>query len=428
MLLVAFLANGREIGSYDTEPTTLTALTLVRGEGIYLDRFAPVLWESDGRRPPYIGKAGRHLVSLYPVATALLAAPLVAPQVWLLDRLRPGWDENPALAWMTARTLAKRAAATLAALTGVSLHRLLRRLVPGWAAVIATLVAGLGTDHWVVGSQALWQHGPAALMLTLATLLLLPTGPGRARLAMAGLATAALVACRAIDLIFAVTLLAWVAVRHPRGLWSFLPGPILLGGALVAYNVGLFGTLSGGQAQLESVHPRIHGVPGPWSGPLLDGLAGTLFSPARGLFVFCPWIAVSLMLTPWTFRRLEPGSLPRWLLVALIPCLLLFSQYSVWWAGHTYGPRYWADATPLFAILLAVALDWSAQRARGWLPVLGLTAVAAIGLQALGAFCYPSSWNLTPRNVDRAHDRLWDWRDTEIRRAITESLARGKDR
>ena len=421
-LLAAYLANGREIGTYDTEPTTLTALTLVRGEGIYLDRFAPVLWEPDGRRPPYVGRSGRHLVSLHPIATAVLAAPLVAPQVWYLDRHRPGWDAHPIRAWMIAKRMAKRAAAVLAALAGVAIHRWLRRLVPAGAAIAATLVAGLGSNLWVVGSQALWQHGPAALMLALAAVMLAPERPERWRYALAGIATAMLVACRAIDLLFAVVILAWVAVRRREGLGWFLPGPMLIGAALLTYNFSLFDTLSGGQAQLESTHPKLHGVPGPWSGNLLEGMAGTLLSPARGLFVFCPWVAVSVILLPWTFRRLPRGSLARWLVVGLVPYLLLLSKYAVWWAGHTFGPRYWTEAAPVFAVMLATGLVWSWQRCRPMLVLLGLTAAWSVAIQAVGACCYPSSWNLFPKNVDRAHERLWDWHDTEIRRAIRETL------
>lgn len=427
VLLGAYLANGREIGSYDTEPTTLLTVALVRGDGPFLDRFGAVLWESDGTRPPYVGRSGRRIVSLYPVAPALMAVPLVAPQIWLLDKVRPGWDADPGRAWQTARGMAKRAAAGIAALAGVVLHRLLRRMVPGWAAIAAVLVAGLGSEMWTVGSQALWQHAPAALWLSLAWLVLTPPGSeggGLAgwRFAAGGVAVALLVACRAIDAVFAAIVAGWVATYHRRGLGAFLPGPLLIGGALLAYNAGLFGTLSGGQAKLESVHPEIHGVPGAWSGDWAQGLAGTLISPARGLFVYCPWVALGLFWLRWTWGMLPRRSLSRWMVAGLLPYLLLLSRYAVWWAGHTFGPRYWADATPVFAVLLALALLWCWRRWRPGLGLFGAAAAWSVMLQGVGAYCYPSSWNLRPRNVDRAHERLWDWRDTEVRRAIVEAL------
>ena len=33
---------------------------------------------------------------------------------------------------------------------------------------------------------------------------------------------------------------------------------------------------------------------------------------------------------------------------------------------------------------------------------------------------YPSTWYATPIDVDRAHERLWDWRDNELTRIVNE--------
>ena len=59
--------------------------------------------------------------------------------------------------------MAKRSMAVIVALTGVMLHRLLLSLGLRRAALPAVLAACLGSDLWTVGSQAAWQHGPAAL-------------------------------------------------------------------------------------------------------------------------------------------------------------------------------------------------------------------------------------------------------------------------
>lgn len=57
-----------------------------------------------------------------------------------------------------------------------------------------------------------------------------------------------------------------------------------------------------------------------------------------------------------------------------------------------------------------------------WPGVAGTLCVAAlvwsIGVSALGAFVYPNEqWNIDPVDVDRAHARLWQWRDSQIPRA-----------
>lgn len=418
VVLGVYLANGREIGSYDTEPATMLTLTMFRGEGIYLDRFGPTLYEPDGRLSPYVARSGRHLVSRYPVAPALLAVPVAWPCYAYLDATQGGWDRDPLRARVKARTAAKIAAAILAALAVVVLDRLLHRLGFGLTGTLAAITAAFASNLWTVGGQALWQHGPAVLMLSLALWAMTTERPGRFRLGMAGLATALMVACRAIDLVFALVLLAWVARFHRRQLPAFLAAPILVGLALLAYNTSHFGTLSGGQQALESMHEELHDVQGVWNPNPLPGLAGTLASPARGLLVFCPWVALAVAVLPWSFPRIPSRSAARWVVIGLVPYLLVVSCYRVWWAGHSFGPRYWVDATPALAIVLAAAFAWSARRARGLLPLFALAICWSVGVQILGATQYPTDWNLSPTNIDRDHARLWDWSDTELKRCL----------
>jgi hypothetical protein len=420
---IIYLANGREIGAFDTAPTTLLPLAIVRGDGPSLERFRPLflrVWATPA--PVFVTNSGGRVLSRYPVGPALVSLPLVAPQVMVLDRLEPGWDRDPIRVHAETRRMAKRAAAILAAMVAVALHRLLVGLGLARVAIPAVIATALGSGLWSVASQALWQHGPAALCLTLTMLLLLPSSVSRGRMLLAGFSTAMLVVVRSIDLVFALVVLAWVVRTHPRRLGWFLPGPLLLGIALVGYNLSYFDSLAGGQDQLERLHRRIHGVGGPWSGDLKAGMAGTLMSPNRGLFVFSPWVAVALAVSPASVRRLKPGTLPRWLLVSLVPYLFLLSKYSVWWGGGSFGPRYWTDACPLFGVLLACGLDWARYHSRGVRALFAVTVAFSVGVQAIGAFCYPSSWNFDPTDTDLHHERFWDWRDTELSRCLKEAL------
>lgn len=418
--LALYLANGREIGTYDTEPTTLLPLAILRGDGPHLDRFRAVLREPDGRIPDYVTRVNGHIVSLYPIATALLAVPVYWPQVALLDRVEPGWDRNIGRAWWECHRMAKRTAALIAALVAVALHRLLRGMGLVAVATTATLAAALGSDLWMIASQALWQHGPAALALTLALGLLLPKDPSAWRLVLAGLAAGSMVAFRALDLPFAAAIALGIAWNDPRRLAWFLPGPIVIATALIGSNLYYFGAIEGGQARLEALHPGLHHVAGPWAGNLLGGMAGTLLSPSRGLLIFTPWVVPALATTPAVLGRLRPWPIVRWALGALVVNLLILSKYAVWWGGYCFGPRYWTEAIPLLAILLALGLDWARSRSRKLLLLYRLTIAAAILVQVVGAACYPSSWNLAPESVDRHHERLWDWYDSELKRCLRE--------
>jgi hypothetical protein len=425
--LAVYLSTWREVGNDDTGATTLLPYAILQGDGPVLDRFRPLLELPNGEFVSYVTRSRGHIVSLHPIGTALVAAPIELPQILAFDRVHRGWrqpdDQRRSYVHLT-RTLAlclamgKTTASVIGALVAVALFGLLRLLGLGRLAWPTALAVAVTTNLWAVASQALWQHGPAALALTVLTALLVRRPVARWRMILAGLAAAALVFIRPLDLLFAATAAVWVAWKEPRGIAWFLVAPVGLGAVLLAYNLYFFDAVAGGQAVLESRHPKAHGVAGAWTGDFREGALGTLVSPSRGLFVYTPWVALALATLPAYARRLRPHSIVCWMLVALIPYFLIFAKYSVWWGGHSFGPRYWIDVMPLFGILLGFALEWSWSRCR---PVFGLFVVAllwALGVQLIGAYLYPSSWNLDPTNVDLHHERLWDWSDTELSRCL----------
>ncbi len=105
---------------------------------------------------------------------------------------------------------------------------------------------------------------------------------------------------------------------------------------------------------------------------------------------------------------------------ALVVYLIILSKYAVWWAGHSFGPRYWTDAMPIFAVLPGFGLEWAWRRSRAATAAFAVSIVLAIAIQAIGAFCYPSTWNDAPINLDRKPSRVWDWADSEITRCLRE--------
>lgn len=137
--------------------------------------------------------------------------------------------------------------------------------------------------------------------------------------------------------------------------------------------------------------------------------------------MFSPWAALAVVCLPATARRVAAFPAVAWTTAALAPYAILLSKYSVWWAGHSFGPRYWTEASVPLAILLGFAIDWSLSRSRALRPMFPVAVAWSIALQAAGAWCYPSTWNRLPADVDRHHERLWDWSDTEIGRCLAQA-------
>src|SRR5208337_588553 len=422
--LALWLVYSANLGAYyigDAFGATLLPVSVVRGDGVALDRFEWLIRENEGGVLPIHFEHRRgHLVSLYPLAPGLILTPLVWPQVYLLDRLSPSWESGPKAA-QCLRMMAKNAVAVLVAVTGVGLMHLLLALgLSRLAAWFTVLTVSVGSTLWVVASQAAWQHGPSALFLTLAMLVLSTRHVSTHSLVTAGLAAGLMVVMRPTNVIFALALSGWVGWEHRRRAIAFLIPLAGMVSVLVASNIYLFGGPLGGQSLIESHHPRIHRTASPWSGDLVTGAAGTLLSPSHGLFIYCPWTLLAIASLGLTTRRLPPRSVAHWLLWALLPFGLTLSKYSVWWGGWSFGPRYWTDAMPILAIPFGFGLDWAARQRRFLLPIFVAAGISAIGIEAVGAACYPSSWFQEPTNVDRDHARLWDWRDTELSRCLAE--------
>ena len=406
-----YLANGREIGSGDSVPAKYLSCALIRGDGFYLDRYERdvLKWWPHPTMPYYVTLVDRHYVSRYPIGPALLALPFTIPQVLVLDRTHPGWETSEP-DWFD--TICKRSAAAITTLAALALLAVLRKLGLGRVAWLAATAAALGSSLWSTASQTLWQHGPAALMLTSLILLLWPENPSRWRFFAAGVTAAMLVCCRPIDLAFAVVTAFWVTIRHPRGLIWFLPPAAVIGAAPIGYNRAYLGAAAGYYSTFDAAT---------FGTPWYEGLQGTLLSPSHGLFVFSPWTLVAFAYLPFAVFQLRRATLLPWLLATLGAHALLISTFSCWWAGLCFGPRYWTEVIPLLAVVLGMALHWAKTRCKP-VFVLSLVLIAiSTGVEILGAFVYPSSWQDPPPDFDGTTHRFWDWSDNELTRCLAEN-------
>ena len=171
---------------------------MVRGDGFYLDRYERdvLKWWPQPTMPYYVTLVDGHYVSRYPIGPALLALPFTIPQMLVLDRTHPGWETSEP-DWFD--TICKRSAAAITTLAALALLAVLRKLGLGRVAWLAATAAALGSTLWSTASQSLWQHGPAALMLTSLIFLVAHT-PSRCRFFAAGMTAARLVCSRPIDL------------------------------------------------------------------------------------------------------------------------------------------------------------------------------------------------------------------------------------
>ena len=409
-LLVIYNSNGREIGAVDSQPTKFTARELAVRGTFRLDRVVDAQ-PGFARRPAFVRTYG-HYLSAYPLLPAMLAAVPAALLHWthVVDMDAP----------LAPNLIAVITASLLTAGAVALVYLALTRLVTPRLALAVAIALGIGTNYWPVVSRTLWQHETVAFGLALAVLCWLrPSTEIRPRqIWMGGLGLAMAGAARPQTSLMVALLLAWIVARvGARRAWP--AGAVVAAAAIVVLFVNdvWFGSWMGGVMHTEAASAMTHGVGGTFSGRLFEGLAGLLVSPSRGLLIFSPLAAtfgVGALKKSAASREFDL----RWLVLAVCGQLLVYSFYSVWWAGHTFGPRYTLDllvpAAPLAALGAATV-----ARARIGRAIMSLLLLWSIGVAMGGAFIYPAErFNTDPDEIDAHHDRLWSIRDSQLVRLM----------
>lgn len=375
--IVAFLvynANLRAISASDAYAARYLPLSIWHYDTLVLDPIVsavalglavpdPAQWVAKGR--------GDHLVSVYPVVVPVVIAPLYLPAVAYLDRT--GWP--PLQVDAVARIMEKLCASLLAAASVMLMYLLLRRRSDPVTAALLTVVFAFGTTTWVISSQALWMHGLAELLIA-ATLLLL-TGPCTPLRAVTAGFLCALVACnRQPDAILAAGLGVYGLWWAGRSVWVFLAAGALPVGLIVAYNLAVVGNIAGAYALAYN--------PNFIRGDVLTGVAGLLFSPTHGLFVFSPFLLFVPCCLYLAFRDRATRGLTAAIGGAVVVQLILYGCVD-WRQGVSFGPRWLTDMLPmLFWTLPPIVAALSAVGR----VVFGLACGVAVAIEVVGAFWY----------------------------------------
>jgi len=125
---------------------------------------------------------------------------------------------------------------------------------------------------------------------------------------------------------------------------------ILVAGALFAFNLSRYGNpLNTGYLPNES-----------FSGVWWQGIIGQLFSPGRGLLLYCPIFLLSFVgLIPF-WQRFRAETLLAGAIILIH--LLLYGKWFMWHGGYAWGPRFMIPTLPFWAMFLAPVVEKSLQK------------------------------------------------------------------
>jgi hypothetical protein len=375
--------------------------------------------DPDSRAEPCDG----HLYGRYPIGGTVLAAPLIISVVGGIHVLHPvlrhvhasrpiidgflhgDFDLGHPLIEMEVASL-------LLAATAVMIYLIARLQLPAPRAVILALLFALATSAYSTAGRALWQHTPSMLLLTVVIYLLLGAEERPVLAAWAGIPVALSYTVRPTDALFVLIFTAYVAVRHRGMLLRYLFAAAPIAAIFLAYNFSIYHA-----ALSPYYHSHIDGFrPGDW--PLLgEALAGNLISPSRGLLVFTP----VFLLAAWSMLRGKwKVPLAPWLAtLALLHWLVISAYVQNWWAGHSYGPRFFTDLTPVFILFLIPYFEHWELCSRSVRVIFATLALVGLAIHLQGGWSAAVyQWNVLPANIDQHPERAWDWTDPQFLRGV----------
>ncbi|MBY0513305.1 MAG: hypothetical protein K2P78_05270 [Gemmataceae bacterium] len=310
----------------------------------------------------------------YPLGSSVLSMPLV--RALGVNRglhvIRPDGTPDPTAEAELQVKVASRVAAAVVVLFFV----LARFFCPPWLAGLVAAGFGVGSPVYSTLARALWSHTWAVFWLGLAVVLLVAArrvkASWRTDAALGvGLGTALFWAafCRQHAAISAFAIGAYLLLHNRR----MLGVTVLAGGvwaaALVLISRAAFGS---------NLPPSVYSAGTIDGQDVFNRFFWLMASPSRGLLVYCPYLAVvGGLLWPLRRRLADAGLLlPAGLAVAAHTAV--FSAYNGWHGGSSYGPRYFCDVLPWFALATAMAAGALPRVVESGVPWRKVVATAAL--------------------------------------------------
>ena len=331
----------------------------------------------------WVVESPRGPIAQYPPGTALLAAPLYGifwPETTdVVLKASNATDDVRVRMRMPNLTPGALVGSVTAAIAMALLAVAVRELTgSNGVGVVTAAVIGLGTGAWSVAADALWQHGPNMMWISLGLY-----AATRERWALVGIAFAALAITRPPVLVvgaaIGLALLAdrrWVEARQL--LLGTAPGVAML----LAYNWWLYGTVtvSGGYGGVYAQRAAEVDV-----GGYIANVGDGLFGARIGLFVWSPFLALALVGATAATRRM-PGWVVASALGGVAYLLVVFKLEPAAGGGGFSYYRYPLEAVAAAAPLLAAS--WQYLWSRGIVPRIGFVVTAGFSIvaHAIAAF------------------------------------------
>ncbi len=384
---------------------------------LYLDEYQTSIYQYDSFA---VHELDDHLISFFPVGGPLLTI----PQMIVLDAVLPALRGTTLQAYLVEHSphdplvyeLQLINASLIMAVSAAIMYLIGREYLRAPYALLLTTAYALGTPAYSTASRALWQHGPSMLLLSLALLLLVRARRQPAAVAFVALPLGLAYIVRPTNSVSVAVISLYVLFVYR----SYFVRYVLLGLLVALLFVGL------NLAVYHMVLPPYFSAARLGSATLGEALLGNLVSPSRGVLTHSPILLLAPVGVFLKVRRGQWESLDWTLALIIVLHWLVISAFPHWWAGYSFGPRFFADVMPYAAYFLIPVLSLAQAGTRRATALTGayvLLLIPSIAIHHHGATSLAVwGWNATPANIDEQPNRLWDWADPQVMRGIGSRL------
>ena len=390
-VLIVGLIVGQQTQNTGSDPrgTLLVSQAMVQHGTIKLDAYAGEYLDTFAHQ---IHRKNGHIYNYFPLGTALVSAPVVAiANAVGMDMTK---DEHVVQLLLTAMA---------ALLIAFILYNAARLYLPETPSLLLTGLCWFGSSLASTVGTALWSHDFALVFSSAAIYLALSRKPPGIRAPLlVGACLFLAYLCRPTLALLAPFLLLYYFMQDKKS--SFIAA-FTLGLLLLAF-------MGWSMSEFSQILPDYYLPKRLEGGEFATALYGNLFSPARGLFIFSPFIAVSLFLTLVLALRSKTVLALSLISVAWPAAhLLSISQFPHWWAGWSFGARLMVDALPGLYVGLFGALGALRQKRTLIYAALISSGLLALYINTYQALLNPYGvqWSAQP-NVDQYPEYLFDWR------------------
>jgi len=428
IFVVVFISHflSRNITSSDSVYSIHTAMSILKEGNIDLDEYKEII-KANKNQFYCIKQLNGHYYYSYPIGASVLSIPFV----YLADKILPPLVSSfPScehyirnrinlptgnIDSISAHDLVEVfIAAIWVALTALSIYFLAKKSLSVKSSLLVTFIFSFCTAAWSTASRALWPHGPSMLMLAITLLIIIQSKKSPHLIPLASIPLALSYIIRPTNIISIILFTFYIFFHYRKFFWRYFAGTGFLLGIFYTFNYITYGSLVSPTYISQGV------LPGP---NFFEGLLGVLFSPSRGLFIFSP---IFLLIILGIFFKIKKKQLlihDKYILIIIFFHWILVGTFPRWWAGWSYGPRYFSDIIPylIYFLIPVLGYDKLLNGIKKWTykGLIYCLIIFSFFVHFRGAMHEDVlQWNELPVSIDLSLERLWEWEDMQFLRGL----------